>query len=55
LVLLIPFYFVSWWIEYLVMKRMLKNVDKLLLRKTVGKMNFISYSGLALYVLCCSH
>jgi len=50
LFLLIPFFFVSWWVEFLLMKRILNDVEINLLKRTVGRMNFISYCGLALYV-----
>lgn len=55
LFLLIPFFFVSWWVEFLVMKHILKEVEIKLLKRTVGWMNFISYCGLALYVALRMH
>ena len=43
MVLLVPFFFASWGIEYLVATVMLRDTDQLLLRRSVGKANLISY------------
>jgi len=51
LVLLVPFFFVSWWIEYLVVYSYLPGEDKRLVSKSVRNANFISYSALALCVV----
>ena len=51
LVLLIPFFFASWWVEYAVVRRYLPDVDRSLVRRSVRNVNFLSYSGLALYVV----
>lgn len=51
LVLLIPFYFASWWVEYLVVKRIFHGVNKTVISRSVRNVNFVSYSGLALYVV----
>lgn len=51
LFLLVPFFFVSWGVEYLVMRYFLRGAEKGPLWKTVGKMNFVSYCGLALCVV----
>lgn len=51
LALLIPFFFASWWVEYVIMKRIFGEIDKRLLSRVVRNANFISYSGLAVYVL----
>lgn len=51
LILLVPFYFASWWIEFLVARRLLREVDKGLLRRTIGKVNFVSYCCLSLFAL----
>ena len=51
LVLLVPFFFASWWVEYLVMKRIFHDTDKKILRRAVRNINFLSYSGLAFYTV----
>jgi len=55
LVLLVPFYFVSWWIEYLVAAKMLVDVDRQLIKRAMRNANFISYVGLALFVAVQMH
>lgn len=55
LVLLIPFFFASWWVEYFILKRDIFNTDwdtdKRTIRRAVRNINFCSYSGLAIYIL----
>jgi hypothetical protein len=51
LVLFVPFFFASWWVEYLVVKRVLSCEDGRLVRRVVRNVNFLSYSGLAIYVV----
>ena len=51
IVLLIPFFFASWWVEYLVAKWILSEIDKRVVRRSVRNVNFLSYSALALYVV----
>ena len=51
LVMLIPFYFASWFIEYKIAKRILNSVESKLLNRTIRNVNFVSYSGVATYVL----
>ena len=51
LVLLVPFFFASWWVEYLVAKRVLPDADKIVLRRSLRNVNFLSYSGLAFYIV----
>lgn len=51
LFLLIPFFLSSWWLEYLVVKRVLPEVDKCAVRRSVRNVNFVSYGALALVVL----
>jgi hypothetical protein len=52
LFLLVPFFFVSWWIEYRVEKRLLKEIDQTQLNAAVRNANLVSYGLLALIVLC---
>ena len=49
LVLLIPFFFVSWWSEYLVSKRLLKSVEGEILKLTIRNANMITYGLLTLW------
>ena len=49
MVLLIPFFFVSWWSEYLVAKRMHRDIDKTIMRKYVRNANVITYGLLTLW------
>lgn len=51
LVLLIPYFFVSWWIEYLIAKRICKDIDKKILIRAIRNVNFLSYGGLGVYTL----
>jgi len=55
LVLLIPFFFASWWVEYFIIRRDIFNTDwdtdKRTIRRAVRNINFVSYSGLAIYIL----
>lgn len=49
LVLLIPFFFASWWSEYMVSKRIHRNFDKDLVSKYVRNANLITYGLLTLW------
>jgi len=51
LVLLVPFFFVSWWIENKVEKRILKDVQRAQLNIAVRNANLASYGLLAMIVL----
>ncbi len=51
LVLLVPFFFVSWWTEYLVSKKMLKGYPAHKIKLEVRNANIITYSLLALWPL----
>jgi len=51
LFLLIPFFFVSWCVEYLVARRILKGVDPISTRRGVRNANIASYGLLALYLV----
>ncbi len=51
IVLLIPFFFASWWIEYFVAKKILNEVSFALLRTAVRNANLISYCLLATWPL----
>ena len=51
LVLLVPFFFASWGIEYLVARRMLRDIGPPAVNKAVFVANLISYVLLALIVL----
>lgn len=59
LVLLIPFFFASWWVEYLVIRRSLSSADWRIengvIRRAVRNVNFLSYCGLAIYILIRLH
>jgi len=50
LVLLVPFFFSSWWIEYSILKRAFRATDKRAVSRAVRNANFVSYSVLAVYV-----
>jgi hypothetical protein len=50
LFLLIPFFFVSWYVEYLVARRILKDLDPISTRRGVRNANIASYGLLALYL-----
>lgn len=52
LTLLVPFFFASWFIEYRVSKRFLKENDASLVNKAVRDANLLSYALLAVAVLC---
>ena len=43
IVLLVPFFFVSWWVEYRVTRKMLKNAASATLKSTICRANLISY------------
>jgi len=49
LVLIIPFFFVSWWSEYFVTKILIKNIDTSKIKKVVRNANLITYGLLALW------
>ncbi len=46
--LLIPFFFVSWWSEYFISKKLLKDLNKRMIKKYVRNANLISY-GLLIF------
>jgi len=47
LVLLVPFFFASWWTEYLVAKKMLKTIPSTSIKDKVRNANLITYIMLA--------
>lgn len=49
LVLLIPFFFVSWWLEYYVTAKMLTDIEKSVINHAVRNANLITYGLLALW------
>lgn len=49
LVLLIPFFFVSWWSEYLVSKKLLKAIEAKTIQIAVRNANLITYGLLTLW------
>ena len=49
LVLLIPFFFASWFIEYQVGKRILRDIESTKIKEAVLKANLLSYGLLGLY------
>ncbi len=51
LVLLVPFYFASWFIEFKVAKRVFKSIEPKMLNRTIRNINFVSYNAMAAYVL----
>ncbi|HSB08465.1 MAG TPA: hypothetical protein VLM38_03055 [Blastocatellia bacterium] len=51
LVLLVPFFFVSWYLEYLVAGRILKDFDAKKTKRAVAYANLTSYALLALYLV----
>lgn len=51
LVLLIPFFFVSWFIEHQVAKRILMEISSVRVNRSIFRANLISYTLLALFVL----
>ncbi len=53
LVLLIPFFFVSWWSEYFVSKKLIKNVESQTIKIAVRNANLITYGMLTLWQLLC--
>ena len=48
-VLLIPFFFASWWTEYFVTKQLSKTLEAALIKKTTRNANLITYSLLTLW------
>ena len=51
LVLLVPFFFVSWLIEYLISRLMMRELQTRVVRRGVLRANLVSYGLLALLVL----
>lgn len=51
LVLLVPFFFASWWSEYLVSKKMLQALPSNILKVKVRNANLITYCMLACWLL----
>jgi hypothetical protein len=51
LTLLVPFFFVSWWIEYHVVRRTLKSTDRARVLIAVRNANLMSYGLLAITVI----
>ncbi len=51
IVLLVPFFFVSWWIEYLISKKMLRGSDAKAVKRAVRNANLITYGLMALCLL----
>ena len=49
LVLLVPFFFVSWWSEYLVSRRVLKELQQQSVKVAVRNANIVTYALLALW------
>ena len=47
--LLIPFFFVSWWSEYLVTKKLIKNIENTRIKESVRNANIITYGLLTLW------
>lgn len=50
--LLVPTFFMSWWLEYLVAARILRETDRTLLKSAMFKANLLSYAMLELCALC---
>jgi len=51
LFLLIPYFFVSWYIEYLIMRKLAKTVENKLCKSATLKANLVSYSFLVIVVI----
>lgn len=51
LVLLVPFFFVSWGVEYWLVRRMLREAAPVAVNRAVRNANLVSYAGLALVAL----
>ncbi len=49
LVLLIPFFFVSWWSEYFVARKMIRDIEPVLIKKSVLKLDNIRPNGVVAY------
>jgi hypothetical protein len=49
LVLLIPFFFVSWWSEYFVSKKLIKDIEAQTIKIAVRNANLITYGLLTLW------
>ncbi len=47
--LLIPFFFVSWFSEYFIAKKMIKNTEAVIIKKQVFNANLITYLLLLLW------
>ncbi len=52
LLLLIPAFIMSWFIEYRFLRRWLKDVVELELRETVWNANLLSYALLSIVIVC---
>ena len=50
LVLLIPFFYMSWYVELFIAKKMLVDIESTLLKKIIFQGNIITYSLIGLYV-----
>lgn len=51
IILLVPFFFVSWWVEYLISRKMLRGTDAKAVKSAVYYANLITY-GLMELCLC---
>jgi hypothetical protein len=51
IVLLIPYFLVSWWSEYIIVKKILTFKDPILLKSTIFRANIISYMFLLVVVI----
>lgn len=49
MILLVPFFFVSWWTEYFVVQKLNKSLEKKLLKTAFFKANLLTYALLMLY------
>ncbi|NNE63070.1 MAG: hypothetical protein HKN34_03215 [Gammaproteobacteria bacterium] len=51
IVLLVPFFFASWWVEFFVSKKLLKEISTEMLKPAVRNANLISYCLLVIWPL----
>ena len=51
LFLLVPYFFASWYVEYLIMRKLIKNVEKQLCKSATLKANLVSYTFLMIVVI----
>jgi hypothetical protein len=51
LFLLVPFFFASWWVEYLIVARLLRPLDRSEVRRATFRANLLSYGLLTLIAL----